>query len=110
MSHSIRAKKLSKSQANYSATKGELFTNIYFLNHWQYYLKWKQFLLRTDHRPLQWIPTMEAPSGMVARWLRMLADYNTGRASSTGMLMPSAGRRTWKSWASCQMKSEAWQQ
>jgi hypothetical protein len=70
------AKKLSKSQANYPATKGELFAVIYFLNHWRYYLKWKKFLLRTDHRALQWIRTMEAPSGMVARWLLTLADYD----------------------------------
>jgi hypothetical protein len=70
------AKKLSRSQANYPATKGELFAVIYFLNHWRYYLKWKRFVLRTDHRALQWIRTMEAPSGMVARWLLTLADYD----------------------------------
>jgi hypothetical protein len=43
------AKKLSKSQANYPATKGELFAVIYFLNHWRYYLKWKWFL--AEDRP-----------------------------------------------------------
>lgn len=70
------AKKLSTSQANYPATKGELFAIIYFLRHWRYYLQWKRFILRTDHRALTWIRTMEAPSGMIARWLDTLANYD----------------------------------
>jgi hypothetical protein len=70
------AKKLSSSQANYSATKGELFAIIYFLRHWRYYLQYRRFKLRTDHRALTWIKTMEAPTGMVSRWLDTLANFD----------------------------------
>jgi len=70
------AKKLSVSQANYPATKGELFAVIHFLRHWRYYLQWKRFILRTDHKALVWIRNMEAPDGMVARWLDTLANYD----------------------------------
>ncbi|NER53086.1 MAG: FAD-dependent oxidoreductase, partial [Symploca sp. SIO1A3] len=55
------AKKLTKGQANYSATKGELYAIIYFLRYWRYYLQWKPFTLRTDHKALTWIRTMDAP-------------------------------------------------
>jgi hypothetical protein len=70
------AKKLSPSQANYSATKGELFAIIYFLRHWRYYLQYWQFKLRMDHRALTWIQTMEAPTGMFSRWLDTLANFD----------------------------------
>jgi hypothetical protein len=70
------AKKLSSSQANYSATKGELFAIIYFLRHWRYYLQYRRFTLRTDHRALTWIRTMEAPTGMISRWLDTLANFD----------------------------------
>jgi len=70
------AKKLSPSQANYSATKGELYAIIYFLRHWRYYLQWKEFILRTDHQALTWLRTMDAPDGMTARWLDTLANFS----------------------------------
>jgi len=69
------AKKLTPSQSNYAATKGELFAIIFFLRHWRYFLQWQPFILRTDHRALVWIKTMEAPTGMVARWLDTLANF-----------------------------------
>ena len=69
-------KKLNKSQRNYAPTKGELFAVIYFIRHWKYYLQYKKFLLRTDHRALQWIHKMEAPSGMIARWLQTLSNFS----------------------------------
>jgi len=70
------AKKLNTGQANYPATKGELFAIIFFLRYWRYYLHWRKFLLRTDHQALTWIKTMEAPTGMVARWLDTLANFD----------------------------------
>ena len=70
------AKKLAKSQRNYPPTKGELFAILYFCKLWRYYLQFRKFLLRTDHRALTWIRTMEHPTGMVLRWLETLADFN----------------------------------
>jgi transposase InsO family protein len=70
------AKKLSSSQKNYSPTKGELWAVIYFMREWRYYLRHRKFLLRTDHSCLRYIYTMEAPTGMVARWLETLSNHN----------------------------------
>lgn len=69
------AKRLSSSQRNYSAVKGEMFAIIYFLTKWKYYLQWRPFRLRTDHRALQWIRTMDPPDGMTSRWLETLANF-----------------------------------
>ena len=70
------AKKLSKSQANYPSSKGELFAVIYFMKYWRYYLQYRPFLLRTDNKALTWIRTMDQPTGMVMRWLETLAAFD----------------------------------
>ena len=69
------AKKLSPSQANYPSTKGELCAIIVFLQKWSYFLRHRPFHLRTDNQALKWIHTMEAPKGMVQRWLDILANH-----------------------------------
>ena len=63
-------------QRNYSATKGELCAVICFIKKWKYYLQYKKFTLRTDHQALKHLHTMEAPSGMVARWIEILSHYD----------------------------------
>ena len=68
--------KLAVSQRNYGPTKGELFAVIFFLNHWRYYLSHRHFLLRTDHMALKHMMTMEAPKGMIQRWLHLLAQFH----------------------------------
>lgn len=70
------AKKLSPNQRNYPSTKGELCAIIYFLDHWKYYLQFRKFTLRTDNQALTWIKTMQAPKGMIQRWLDILANYD----------------------------------
>ena len=68
--------KLTKTQKNYSSNKGELFAVITFMKQWKYYLQCRPFILRTDHRALQWIRTMEEPQGMILRWLETLSNHN----------------------------------
>jgi hypothetical protein len=70
------AKKLTKGQSGYSPTKGELAAVITFMRHWKYYLQYRRFLLRVDHASLQWVHTMETPTGMVRRWLDTLANFD----------------------------------
>ena len=69
-------KKLSKSQRNYGATKGELAGLIYFLRHWRYYLQHRHFIVRTDHQPLQHLHNLEPQEAMVHRWLDTLASFD----------------------------------
>jgi hypothetical protein len=69
------AKKLSKLQANYPSTKGELAAIIIFIQKWRYFLRHRPFCLRLDNSALQWIHSMEAPTGMIKRWLNILANH-----------------------------------
>jgi transposase InsO family protein len=69
------AKKLSPAQASYPSTKGELAAVIIFINKWSYYLRHRPFILRTDNAALKWIHSMEAPTGMIQRWLDVLANH-----------------------------------
>ena len=70
------AKKLSKAEKNYSATKGELLAGITFMKKWSYYLHPKPFIWRTDHNALRWIRSMEQPRAMESRWLETLAHFD----------------------------------
>jgi hypothetical protein len=70
------AKRLTKAQQNYSSMKGELAAAIIFMGHWKYYLQFRKFVLRVDNRALKWIHTLEKPTGMVQRWLEILADFD----------------------------------
>ena len=68
------ARKLSKSERNYSSNKGELLAVIHFMRLWKYYLQPRPFILRTDHQALKWLETMEQPAGMTQRWLETLGN------------------------------------
>jgi len=71
-----RGKKLNNAQRNYPPTKGELYAAVYFVQKYRYYLAGRHFILRTDHRALQWVKTMEPPSGLVARWMALLSNFD----------------------------------
>ena len=70
------AKRLNKAQAAYSPTKGELAGVIIFMTKWKYFLQHRKFILRIDHKALCWIRTMVEPTGMIQRWLDILASYD----------------------------------
>ena len=53
------AKKLSKAESNYSSNKGELLAALHFMKLWKFFLWPNKFILRTDHRALKWIHSME---------------------------------------------------
>ena len=44
------------------------------MRQWQYYLTQRKFTLRTDHRAMKWIKTIEEPQGMILRWLETLSS------------------------------------
>jgi hypothetical protein len=69
-------KKLSASQKDYGATKGELTAFLHFAKHWRYYLQYKPFILRTDHQPLKYIHTMQPMDAHTARMLGVLSDLD----------------------------------
>ena len=48
---------------------------IFFLHYCKYYLLHRPFILRTDNRALNWIRSLESPTGMILRWLEILASF-----------------------------------
>ena len=69
------ARKLTKTERNYSSNKGELLALIHFLKHWKYYLQYRPFIWRTDHSALRYIESMTEPRGMTLRWLEILGNF-----------------------------------
>lgn len=69
------SKRLSKSQRNYSTTKKELLACVVFVQQFSHYLLGKKFRIRTDHSSLQWLLNFKNPSGMLARWIEILGNY-----------------------------------
>ncbi len=70
------SKKLSKSQRSYGATKGELTAFLYFAKHWSYFLRYRPFILRTDHHPLKTIRSMQPQTSHTLRMLGVCADLD----------------------------------
>jgi hypothetical protein len=61
-----------------STTEGELSAIIFGLRHFSVYLRGRpEFIIRTDHKALTWIKTLNPTSGKLARWLYTIqAEYN----------------------------------
>ena len=70
------ARRLLPRERNYASTKGELLAVIFFLQYYKYYLLHRPFILRTDNRALTWIRSLESPTGMILRWLEVLASFD----------------------------------
>ena len=70
------ARRLLPRERSYASTKGELLEAIFFLQYYKYYLLHRPFILRTDNRELTWIRSLESPTGMILRWLEILASFD----------------------------------
>ena len=68
--------RLTKSQRNYSTTKLELLACVTFVDQFRHFLLGRKFRLETDHASLQWLVNFRNPSGMLARWLERLSEYD----------------------------------
>ena len=69
---------LTTGEQHYSAYKKELLGIVYAINHFRYYLFGKKFIVRTDHKALEWLlktKTATAPS-LLYRWQDILAEYD----------------------------------
>ena len=67
--------KFSKAQSNYSVTKRELLAVVLFAEKFSPYLLGRRFLVRTDHASLQWLLNFKNPTGILARWYEILAQF-----------------------------------
>ena len=48
---------------------------VFAMGHFKVYLYGREFIVRTDHRPLQWLKNLASPSTRLARWLLMVRQF-----------------------------------
>ena len=70
------SKSLSKSQRAYCSTYKELLAIVIFLQKFRPYLLQREFIVRTDNSSLKWLLNFRTVSGLLARWISQIADYN----------------------------------
>ncbi len=56
--------------------EGECYALIWGVMHFRQYLYMKHFILRTDHKPLEWLATVSDAHGRKGRWVSMLQDFS----------------------------------
>ena len=61
------SKALSDAERKYDPYRRELLAIVFFTEQFRYYLDGKQFVVRTDHRPLEWLKTHKTLTGQLAR-------------------------------------------
>lgn len=67
---------LSKAERNYCVTEKELLAVVYFSQYFRQYLLGRKFCVRTDHQALVWLFSLKEPSGKIARWVEILAQFD----------------------------------
>jgi len=73
------SKSLTTGQQHYSAYKKELVGIVYAVNHFRYYhLLSKKFIIKTDHRALEWLLNNRSKSvpALIYRWQDVLSKYD----------------------------------
>ena len=70
------SRSLTKSERNYNITRLELLAVVWACRTLRPYLLLHSFLLRTDHGSLRWLMNFNNPTGQVARWLDLLAEFD----------------------------------
>jgi len=56
--------------------EGECYALIWGIMHFRQYLHRNHFILRTNHKPLEWLATVSDAHGRRGRWVDMLQDFN----------------------------------
>ncbi len=70
------SKSLTDTQRRFHLMEGECYALIWGIMHFRQYLHMKHFILRTDHKPLEWLATISDTHGRRGRWVSMLQDFS----------------------------------
>jgi hypothetical protein len=70
------SKSLIAAQKRFHPMEGECYALIWGIMHFRQYLYRKHFILRTDHKPLEWLATVSDANGRCGRWIDMLQDFS----------------------------------
>lgn len=67
---------LNEHETRYSTIEKELLAIIWATKYFRPYLYGRKFLIRTDHKPLQWLANLKEPNSKMLRWKIQLEEYN----------------------------------
>ena len=70
------SRKLTNRQRKYAIGEKELMAIVFSMEHFKIYLYGREFIVRTDHRPLQWLKELDNPSTRLARWLIIVRQFD----------------------------------
>jgi hypothetical protein len=70
------SKGLTSAQKKFHPMEGECYALIWGVMHFRQYLHRTHFILRTDHKPLEWLATVSDSYGRRGRWIDMLHDFS----------------------------------
>jgi hypothetical protein len=69
------SKSLTEAQ-KFHPMEGECYAFIWGIMHFRQYLYMNHFVLRIDHKPLEWLATVSGAHGRRGRWIDMLQDFS----------------------------------
>jgi hypothetical protein len=67
---------LTSAERNYAATEGECLAVKWAVDKFHYYLHGRHWLLRTDHKALEWLNTARFTNSKLERWAMQLQEYD----------------------------------
>jgi len=70
------SKSLIEAQRRFHPMEGECYALIWGVMHFRQYLHMKHFILRIDHKPLEWLVTIFDAHGRRGMWVGMLQDFS----------------------------------
>jgi hypothetical protein len=79
------SKGLTTMQKKFHPMEGECYALIWGIMHFRQYLHRTHFVLRTDHKPLEWLATVSDAHGRRGRWIDMLQDFSFKIVHRPGM-------------------------
>jgi len=70
------SKSLTVAQKKFHPMEGECYALIWGVMHFRQYLYRNHFILRTNHKPLEWLATVSDAHGRRGRWINMMQDFS----------------------------------
>ena len=91
------SRKLSDTEARYSAYERELLGVVYAIGKWRHYVEGRHFTVRTDHSSLRHLPNQPSVNRRIWKWIAILQTYDCTISHIPGVCNP-ADTLTRKAW------------
>jgi len=73
-------------QRNYCATRRKMLAVVKFLQHFRHYLLGAKVILKTNHHSLVWLKMYKNPTGIMARWIKTITEFDIQIEQRSGRL------------------------